>query len=400
MPAAMTLLECLSDLPDPRIQRTRRHRLLDILVITICAFLCGAQGWDDIVEFAHAKHDWLQERLPLPNGIPCADTLRRVLARLDPDAFAEAFVAWIQAVQQTVQKKRGPNTIAVDGKTLRHSFDTAAAQSPIHMVSAWASGLRLVLGQVKVDDKSNEITAVPALLGLLDSKGCIVTTDAMSCQKAIAAQIIRQEGDYILAVKDNQPHLLEDTKLLLAHALQARCLDLTYSYAECVQKGHGRPEGTWTSRRDMDVQKGHGRIETRRYGHIDLQHLDAAWEDVQEQWAGLRSVLRVERVRQMAKKTTQEVHFYISSLPGDVKKAARALRQHWGIQNRVHWVLDVVFDEDACRIRKDNGPQNLAVIGHIALNLLRQESSHKRGIKARQKRAGWDNEYLTQLLTN
>jgi predicted transposase YbfD/YdcC len=381
MPAATTLLECLSDLPDPRVQRTRRHRLLDILVIAICAFLCGAEGWDDIVEFAQAKHNWLQERLELPSGIPCADTFRRVLARLDPDAFGQAFVLWIQAVQQSVRHKRGSKTIAVDGKTLRHSFDTAAAQSPIDMVSAWASGLRLVLGQVKVDDKSNEITAVPALLRLLDIKGCIVTADALSCQKSIAAQIIGQEGDYILALKDNQPPLLEDTALLFAHALQTRGAPIPYSFAESVEKGHGR-------------------IETRRCWQIDLARLDGLWDDLKQEWSGLTSVLRVERVRQTADKTSQEVHFYISSLPGDAKKAVRSLRQHWGIENRVHWVLDVVFDEDACRIRKDNGPQNLAVIRHIALNLLRQESSHKRGIKARQKRAGWDNDYLTQLLTN
>lgn len=381
MPTALTLIECLSDLPDPRVERTRRHNLQDILVIAICAFLCGAEGWDDSVEFAHAKHAWLKERLELPNGIPCADTFRRVLARLDPDAFGDAFVTWIQAVQQTVRQKRGPKTIAVDGKTLRHSFDTASQQSPIHMVSAWASGLRLVVGQVKVDDKSNEITAVPALLRLLDLKGCIVTADAMSCQKAIAAQIIGQEGDYILALKDNQPHLLEDAKLLFAHALQARSGDVPYSYAAFVEKGHGR-------------------IETRRCWQIDLQSLDGRWDDVCQEWAGLASLLRVERLRQIGAKTTKEIHFYISSLSGDARKAARSLRQHWGIENSVHWVLDVVFDEDACRIRKDKAPQNLAVIRHIALNLLRQESSHKRGVKARQKRAGWDNDYLTQLLTN
>lgn len=381
MPAATTLLECLSDLPDPRIQRTRRHRLIDILVIAICAFLCGAEGWEDIVEFAHAKRDWLQERLELANGIPCADTFRRVLGRLDPNAFRDAFVTWIQAVQQTLRPKRGSKTIAVDGKTLRHSFDTAAEQSPIHMVSAWASGLRLVLGQVKVEDKSNEITAVPALLALLDLNGCIVTADAMSCQKAITAQIREQGGDYILTLKDNQPTLAEDARLLFAHALEHRFEGIAHSYAEFIEKGHGR-------------------IETRRCWQIDLASLEGRWDDIRLEWSGLASLLRVERIRQIGEKTSQEVHFYLSSLSGDARKAARALRQHWGIENSVHWVLDVVFDEDACRIRKDNGPQNLAVLRHIALNLLRAESSHKRGIKARQKRAGWDNDYLTQLLIN
>jgi predicted transposase YbfD/YdcC len=347
----------------------------------ICAFLCGAEGWDDIVLFAHAKRDWLQERLERPGGIPCADTFRRVLSRLDPDAFRDAFIAWIQAVQQTVHEGRGPKTISVDGKTLRHSFDTAAEKSAIHMVSAWASGIRLVLGAVKVDDKSNEITAVPALLALLDLRACIVTADAMSCQKAIVRQIVEQEGDYLLSLKDNQPHLFEDAKLLFAHALQHRF------------------EGTPVSSTES-VEKGHGRIETRRCWQIDLAHLDGRWDDVASEWVGLASLLRVERTRCMAEKTTQEVHYYISSLSGDARKAARALRQHWGIENSVHWVLDVTFNEDACRVRKDNGPQNLAVLRHIALNLLRAEKTNQRGIKARKKRAGWDNDYLTQLLTN
>ncbi len=209
MASALSLVDCFADLPDPRVARTRRHLLLDIVVIAISAVVCGAEGWEDMVEFAHAKQDWLRQRLELPGGIPCADTFRRVFARLDPDAFGARFLNWVRALPKRVQKKGAP-VIAVEGKTLRHSFDTATEQSAIHRLSAWATQTRLVLGQVKVEDKSNEITAVPQLLALLDLCGCIVTADAMSCQKAIARQIIAQQGDYVLTLKDNQPHLHED----------------------------------------------------------------------------------------------------------------------------------------------------------------------------------------------
>lgn len=381
MSGAATLLECFADLPDPRVERTRKHRLLDILVIALCAVLCGAEGWDDIVEFAQAKRDWLQERLELPSGIPCADTFRRVFARLQPEAFQTCFLTWIQAVQATTRKVRADKHIAVDGKSLRHSFDTAAEQTAIHLVSAWASHLRLVLGQVQVADKSNEITAVPALLALLDLNGCIVTADAMSCQKAIAKQIIGQGGHYLLSLKGNQDSLYEDVGLLFAYAKQHGFQDLPHQVAKSVDKGHGR-------------------IETRCVFAVDLDKLEGRWQDVQAEWAGLSSLVMVERHTKLTTKTRTETAYYISSLPGNAARLARAIRGHWGIENKVHWVLDAVFDEDACRIRKDNAPQNFAVLRHIALNLLRQEKTHQRGIKAKQKRAGWDNDYLTQLLTN
>ena len=382
MAASAALIDCFADLPDPRVERTRLHSLTDMLVITICAVLCGAEGWEDIVEFAHAKEDWLRERLALENGLPCADTSRRVFARLDPDAFGERFLRWAQAIQEQAKEEQAKDQIvAVDGKTLRRSFDAASGQQSIHMVSAWACSARLVLAQAKVDAKSNEITAVPALLSLLDLSGCIVTADAMSCQRAIACQIAQQGGDYVLALKGNQERLHDDVRRFFEYASARKFEDVPHQRFEC---------------RDME----HGRIETRCLLQVDLAALEGRWGDVQREWAGLSSLLMLQSERQAGGKTSRETRYYLSSLSGNAKKAARAIRQHWGIENSVHWVLDVVFDEDASRIRKDHAPQNFATVRHIALNVLRREATHKRGVKAKQKRAGWDNNYLTRLLTN
>lgn len=378
MPAAYpTLVECFGDLPDPRVERTRAHNLMDILVIAICAIVCGAEGWDDMVDFAHAKRDWLQERLTLPSGIPCADTFRRVLARLDPEALQTCFRRWTQSLHDLTEGE----VIAFDGKTLRHSFDNACGRAAIHMVSAWAARARLVLGAVKVEEKSNEIPAVPALLALLDIRGCIVTTDAMSCQKATAAQIIAQEGDYVLAVKDNQPSLFEAIQLrftyLREHPFEAQSLQV------CTRHS-----------------KGHGRLETRCCELLGLEANDPLWGDFQQEWSGLRSLVCITSTRQIGDKVSQEVRYFISSLVGSASKVLSAVRQHWGIENRLHYVLDVSLEEDACRIRKDHGAEILAMLRHVALNLIRQEKTNKRGIKARQKKAGWDNDYLSLVLIN
>lgn len=373
------LVECLSDLPDPRVERTRRHPLMNVLVIGICAVLCGAEGWDDMVRFAKAKQTWLQQRLQLElaHGLPCADTLRRVFTRLDPHALQAAFRRWTRQLHVRTQGE----VIALDGKALRHSFDMALGQPAMHMVSAWAASARLVLGQMKVADKTNEIPTVPTLLALLDIQGCIITTDALSCQTATATQIIAQAGDYVLAVKDNQPNLYADLKHRFAYAE-------AHQWRDCAHQ------------RATQTHKGHGRIETRCCDLLPLPPEDAYWGDVQAQWAGLRSLVRITATRQIGPGVTTEVRYFISSLPGNAARVLRAVRQHWGIENRLHYVLDVSLDEDACRIRKDHGAENLAVLRHIALNLLRQEKSSAAGIKAKQKLAGWDNDYLALVLVS
>jgi len=371
------LLEQLSDLPDPRVQRTRLHHLIDILSIAICAVICGAEGWDDFVAFGRAKQDWLQEKLglELPAGIPSADTFRRVFARLDPQALQTCFRLWTQQLHVRTQGE----VIALDGKVLRHSFDSAAKQSAIHMVSAWAAHARLVLGQVKIKEKTNEIPMVPALLSLLDIRGCIVTTDAMSCQKATAAQIISQGGDYVLAVKENQKNLYDDIVGRFAQAQSRRYEEI--AHASCRHN-----------------DKGHGRIETRECDLITLSPHDPLWSDVQAEWSGLRSLVRITSTRQIGRECTREERFFISSLPHHAGRVLGAVRQHWGIENRLHYVLDVSMDEDGCRIRKDHGAENMAVLRHIGLNLLQQEKTSQRGIKAKRKQAGWDNEYLARIL--
>ena len=377
--SALSVSEAFSDLADPRVERTRLLSLHDILVIALCAMVCGAEGWDDFVEFAHAKREWFTARLRLENGIPCADTFRRVFARLDPMVFTAGFLRWTQAVSEESQASGLP-VIAVDGKTLRHSFDTASEQKAVHMVSAWASESRLVLAQTPVSEKGNEITAVPVLLGMLDIAGCIVTADAMSCQKTIATQIMEQKGDYVLALKGNHEHLAEDVALLFAHSEAKRWEE--------------RPHSVHTA-----LEADHGRIETRTCRVIALADLAGTWDDIAAQWSGLASVVEIYSKRQVGEKISEERRYYLSSLTKSAKVHLKVIRKHWGIENSVHWVLDVVMNEDACRIRKDNAPQNMATLRHLALNLMRQETTHKRGVKAKSKRAGWDNEYLARLIS-
>jgi predicted transposase YbfD/YdcC len=367
-----------ANLPDPRVERTKRHRLHDVLVIVVCATVCGVESWEDIEQYALAKQTWFQERLglSLTNGIPSDDTFRRIFAALDPTAFAACFRAWVD----TLRLQTKGEVVALDGKTLRHSFDTAWGQKPVHMVSAFACANRLVLGALAVDDKSNEIPAVAALLGLLDLRDCIVTADAMHCQKAVARQIVEAGGDYVLCVKDNQPHLAEDVAACLTYQQQ--------------QREPSRRLETTTS-----VDYGHGRQETRRCTCVFLDPHDADWSDVQQEWAGLRCLVQMERVREMGEKTTHEIHYYISSLSRSAKQLAYVIRAHWGIENRLHHVLDVSFNEDACRVRRDHGPVNLAMMRHVALNLLRQEPSSG-SLKGKKKRAGWDNDFLLTVLVS
>jgi predicted transposase YbfD/YdcC len=361
-------------LTDPRCPcaPNSRHLLMDILVIAVCAVISGAEGWEDIEEYGEANAEWLKDLLDLPHGIPGHDTFRRVLSQLDPEELTQCFIAWTQALSEA----SGGDIVSIDGKTLRHSFDQATATAAIHMVSAWASANRLVLGQLKVEEKSNEITAIPKLLHLLDLKGAVVTMDAMGCQKEIAKTITEQGADYVLALKDNHPTLSEAVTLFLNDARDTGLADMAHAYHETVDGDHGR-------------------IETRRYWITS----EIEWLGAKDSWANLHSVGMVEARREVGDTVQVETRYFLTSLPAQGVRFAQAVRQHWGIENSLHWVLDVSFDEDACRIRKNKGAQTFAVLRHSALNLLRREPHHKRGIKARRKRAGWDRAYLFQVLT-
>jgi predicted transposase YbfD/YdcC len=370
-----SLLKHFETLPDPRTGPALRHPLLSILFCSLCAMLCGAEDFVSFQEFTQAKFDWLAQRVDLSAGVPSHDTFGRVFALLDPEAFTQCFLNWIEAIRTPL----GPEVISLDGKTLRHSFDTATGHKAIHMVSAWARQSRLVLGQVKVEEKSNEITALPALLHLLDIRGCIITIDAMGTQKAIATQIIAQGGDYVLPVKDNHPHLAEDIEGLFAHCRARRFEERPYASAQTLDKDHGR-------------------VETRSVTVIGLAALEGTWDDLRQEWTGLQTLVEIQRTRQLGTETTTEVRYYISSLPPNAKQHLSVIRGHWGIENSLHWVLDIAFREDACRVRTGHAAQNLASLRHLTLNLLRQNRHSKVGIKNQRLRAGWDLRFLEKTI--
>ena len=370
------LLSFLADVPDPRLERKRLHPLPTILGIALCAVICGADSFVGMEEYGQSKYDWLASWLPLPNGIPSHDTFARVFARLEPQAFGQCLRTLARSLASGSESH-----IALDGKYLRHSFDTASEQSAWVMLSAWASDQRLVLGSVAVDLKSNEITAIPVLLKSLELEGCVVTIDAMGCQTNIAREIVEAGGQYVLALKGNHGNIHQDVQALFAHAVEKRWEDRPHQFAQTQD---------WE----------HGRTEIRRCWQVNLSELYGTWDDAVEQWKGLASLIRLESERTVGGVTTQEVRYYLSSLAGDVRRALQAIRQHWGIENSVHWVLDVAFDEDDCRIRKDHAPVNMATLRQMALNLLRQETTCKKGFAVKRGKAGWDNAYLHKILNN
>ena len=376
---ATSITAHFAGLPDPRVERTKRHRLLDMLTIALCAVLCGADDFVGMVAFAEAKADWLRTFLPLPGGIPCHDTFGRVFAALDPEAFQACFLAWVRAAAPSTAGQ----VVPIDGKTLCGAQARGRGQAALHMVSAWASDSRLVLGQVAVDEKSNEITAIPALLRVLDLAGATVTIDAMGCQTAIAAQIVAQGADYVLALKKNQPTLYEEVAFTFTQ--------------ERREAFAATPPGTWETL--TTVEKGHGRLETRQ--HWVLRDPDVlAYLNPHQAWTNLQAIGLVERQRRRgAHPATLEQQYYLLSAPLSAEDFAAAVRSHWGIENQVHWVLDVAFAEDACRVRTGHAARNFAVVRHLALNLLRRDTTRKGSIATKRFTAALDDAYLATLLT-
>jgi predicted transposase YbfD/YdcC len=356
---------------DPRVDRGRNHNLLEMIFITICAVLCGADGWADVERFGKAKRMWLEQFLQLPHGIPSHDTFGRVFARLDTNEFYTCMHNWLVRFRKSL-KGQG---VAIDGKTLRGSFDTAAGQSPLHLISAWACDLRVSLGQLAVEDKSNEITAVPKLLQLLELTGAVVTLDAMHCQRETASLILQREADYVLVVKGNQP------------SLHTALAELFVSYDEHDYQVPGL-------RRHITVEKSHGRFERRVYYVIAPPSGLPALVG----WAGVKSIGMVYRCREYNGKSEHETVYFISSLTPQVRRIAHHLRGHWKIENSLHWVLDVTFHEDQSRIRKDSAPEIASAFRRFALTLLQQDTTLKDNIRGKRLRAGWDTDALEAIL--
>ena len=366
-------------LPDPRSGPALRHDLLDVVTVAVLAVLCGADSWVDVELFGTSKEPWLRSFLALPHGIPSHDTFGRVFAALDPAAFERCFLGWVQGLAPAGEDApAGRPGIAIAGKTLRRSHDRAAGLGPLHLVSAWSTDQGLVLGQLAVAEKSNELVAIPALLDALDVAGAVVTIDAMGCQRTIARRIRQRGGDYLLALKDNQPTLHD----LVAH-----------HFAVVT----GRDAAGLAPARHATVEKSRGRLEARRCWASDDPEV-LAWLDPTRAWPGLRSVACVEGARRIGDAVTRERRYYLTSLPADPGRIAAAVRGHWGIENRLHWVLDLAFREDECRVRTGHAAENFAVLRHIALNLLRRDTSVRAGIRAKRLTCGWNDSYLLQIL--
>lgn len=356
----------LNCIKDPRRHNTR-HLLHDIFLIALCAIISGAESWTQVAEYGRSKLEWFKQFLELPNGIPSHDTFGRLFAMIDPKGFNEFFTRWVQEFSDSLKGI----TVAIDGKTLRGSHDRTNGRSSIHMVSAWASDIQLVLGQLKTEDKSNEITAIPELIKTLCLEGAIVTIDAMGCQKKITRTIIEAGADYVIQVKDNQEKLHENIALFFQEPAN----------------------GPFESIDTLDGE--HGRIETRQYFTTD----DISWLQGKENWTGLKTICMAIRKRDINGQVSTEKSYFISSLEKHAPAIAKAIRDHWGIENGLHWCLDVSFREDHCRVRKDHAPENFGILRHMATNLLKREKSLKGGIQTKRLKAAWDHDYLLKVLS-
>lgn len=364
------------ELEDPRTSINRKYPLISIIALSICAVISGANDWVGVELYGKSKIEWLEKFLDLPNGIPSHDTLGRVFRALDPEQFQSCFVKWVGGIAELEEHE----IIAIDGKQLRRSHNKGIGQGAIHMVSAWASANGVVLGQEKVDEKSNEITAIPRLLEVLALEGCIVTIDAMGCQTEIAEKIVEGKGDYVLALKGNQGNLHEDVKLLFDDLEESNFTAYDYDYCKTVDKGHGR-------------------IEVRHAWTISGSDIIPFLRGAQ-QWKKLNSVIKVQSERYIGGfLVSKEVRYFISSLPSDAKLALRAVRTHWAVENSLHWVLDIAFREDESRVRSDHAPHNFAILRHIARNVLSRRSPSEPGTYNQRLRAGWDNSFLEYILS-
>ena len=367
-----SIAEHFNDIKDIRIERGKKHKLIDIITISICAVVCGADGWIDIEMYGIARKKWLEKFLELPNGIPSHDTFAKVFSQISPDEFNKSFLSWIKGISKITEGE----IIAFDGKQSRNSGDEKNGKGVINTVSAWAASNRLVLGQKKVEGKSNEITALPELIKVLDLAGCIVTIDAMGCQREIVSKIAEKDADYIIAVKKNQPNLYEQIEQLFKQAIETQGKDFNLSSFNSKEMNRGREE-IRNCLMITDVAK---RI------------------DPLQKWRKLTSIGMVESVRVVNGKTSVETRYFISSLEKDAQRLAEGVRGHWSIENSLHWVLDVAFKEDDSRIRKDNAPANFAVLRHIAINIIGQNKSRKLSVKSKRFLATLDEEYSNELL--
>ena len=369
---AKALFETVGEIKDPRIERKKLHSLKDILVIAVCATICGADNWEEIAEFGESKREWFATFLELTNGIASHDTFRRVFILLDNAWLKTLFVEWISSA---ISLSKG-TLVNIDGKNLCGSKEVVKGKKALNVVSAWASEQAVVLGQVRCEEKSNEIRAIPELLRILDLVGCIVTIDAMGCQTEIVKEIVDKGADYVISLKGNQGNLHQDIKDYLDWAERIEFKDIKYDYYETLEKDHGR-------------------IEKRRCWVTE----EIEWLEKKDEWKNLKSVVMVEAIREvMGGKKTVERRYFISSLEANAESALKAVRGHWAIENELHWCLDIGFREDASRVREAKSAENLATLRHIGINLLKQEKSCKRGIEGKRKKAGWDESYLLKVL--